>query len=45
MVDLFGELAGISFTPEGDRLYISISGGCLLPLMVPVPVQLVAGLS
>jgi hypothetical protein len=29
VVDLFGELAGISFTPEGDRLYISISGGCL----------------
>lgn len=25
VIDLFGELAGISFTPEGDRLYVSIS--------------------
>ena len=25
-VDLFGELAGISFTPEGDRLYVAVSG-------------------
>ena len=25
MIDLFGELAGISFTPEGDRFYASIS--------------------
>lgn len=25
MIDVFGELAGISFTPEGDRFYASIS--------------------
>ncbi|KAL4427141.1 hypothetical protein ABPG77_001145 [Micractinium sp. CCAP 211/92] len=25
VVDLFGELAGITFTPEGDRLYVAIS--------------------
>lgn len=25
VIDLFGELAGISFTPEGDRLYVAIS--------------------
>lgn len=28
MVDLFGELSGVSFSPEGDggRLYASVSG-------------------
>jgi hypothetical protein len=25
VIDLFGELAGISFTPEGDRFYASVS--------------------
>ncbi|KAL4459152.1 hypothetical protein ABPG75_014017 [Micractinium tetrahymenae] len=25
VIDLFGELAGITFTPEGDRLYVAIS--------------------
>lgn len=25
VVDLFGELAGMAFTPEGDRLYVAIS--------------------
>ena len=25
VIDVFGELAGISFTPEGDRFYASIS--------------------
>lgn len=26
VIDLFGELAGISFAPEGGRLFVAISG-------------------
>jgi hypothetical protein len=25
-IDLFGELAGVSFTPDGGRLFIAVSG-------------------
>lgn len=25
-MDLFGELAGMSFTPDGDRLFVAVSG-------------------
>jgi hypothetical protein len=31
VVDLFGELAGVSFAPDGDRLFIGVSGATLPP--------------